>query len=443
MAEKRVQRRLAAILAADVVGYSRMMREDEAGTLAQLKVLRKEVFDPRTAEHSGRIVKTTGDGVLVEFASAVDATECAVKIQRVLARRNEDVPEGHRFELRIGINLGDVIVDGDDIYGDGVNVASRIEGLAEPGSVCISGSVHEQVKGKLDMSFDDLGPQQVKNIADPVRVYRAATTVAAADGDDRNSVIPVFNLPSIAVLPFDNLSGDPEQEYFSDGITEDLITALSHVRRFRVVARNSTFSYKGTSPDVRRVAEDLEARYVIEGSVRKAGSRIRVTAQLIEGDSGKHIWAERYDRDLEDIFAVQDELTMTLVGAITPGVGKAEQQRARQKPHGNLDAWDLYQRGMWHFRRRDRGDIDEAQALFERALLIDPEFAPAYTGCARAFYYRALYGFEEDDKQRALTAAAKAVELEGSDAEAHVALSRVYNIKRDHEAATSEAKALL
>ncbi len=434
-----VQRRLAAILAADVAGYSRLMGEDEEGTLATLTAHLKELIEPCIAEHRGRVVKTTGDGLLAEFASVVDAVRCAVAFQDGMAERNVDIPEDRRMEFRIGVNLGDVIVQGDDVFGDGVNVAARLEGLAEPGGVIVSGKVHEEVRNKLEFGFDDLGPQEVKNISEPVSAYRMTL---GAPNDSPKVFAPaetIFRLPSIAVLPFENMSGDPEQEYFSDGITEDLITALSHVRRFRVVARNSTFSYKGTSPDVRRVAEELEARYVIEGSVRKAGSRIRVTAQLIEGESGKHIWAERYDRNLEDIFAVQDELTKTLVGAIAPGVGRAEQQRARQKPPASLDAWDFYQRGMWHFRKRDRGGIDEAQALFERALLIDPGFGPAYTGCARAFYYRALYGFEEDDKQRALIAANKAVELEGSDAEAHVALSRVYNIKRDHEAAISEA----
>ncbi len=308
MAEKRVQRRLAAILAADVVGYSRLMGEDETGTLAQLKVLRKEVFDPRIADHSGRIVKTTGDGVLVEFASAVDATDCAIRIQRALARRNEDVPEGHRIELRIGINLGDIIVDGDDIYGDGVNVAARLEGLCDTGEVYVSAVVHDQVEAKIEATFEDLGEHNVKNIDKPIRVYRFPkwTALSATTKTETyiNQSLALPDKPSIAVLPFDNMSGDPEQEYFSDGISEDLITALSRIRHFNVIARNSTFSYKGTSPDIRQVSKELGARYIVEGSVRKSGNRVRVSAQLIDGTTGNHVWAERYDRDLEDIFAV-------------------------------------------------------------------------------------------------------------------------------------------
>ena len=350
MAEQRVQRRLAAILAADVVGYSRLMREDETGTLAQLKTLRKEVFDPRTAEHNGRIVKTMGDGVLVEFASAVDATECAVKIQRSLARRNEDVPEGHRIELRIGINLGDIVVDGEDIYGDGVNVAARLEGLCDTGEVYISAVVHDQVEGKIDAVFNDLGEHTVKNIDKPVRVYRvsdqADAPLKSATLEDPDKPLSLPDKPSVAVLPFENMSGDPEQEYFSDGITEDIITGLSRIRQFFVIARNTTFTYKAQSVDVQAIAKELGVRYVVEGSVRKVGERVRITAQLIDGERGSHIWAERYDRQLEDIFAVQDEITEKIVGVVGPEVMQAEIQRSTQGRSNNIHAWDEYLRGL-------------------------------------------------------------------------------------------------
>ena len=306
-----MERRLAAILAADVVGYSRLMREDEEGTLGRLKALRADLFDPRVAEHRGRIVKTTGDGALVEFASAVDAVRCALAVQADLAEREAGTPEDAAMVLRIGINLGDIMIEGDDIYGDGVNLAARLEGLAEPGGVCLSASVHEQVRHKLDLGFEDLGEQSVKNIAEPVRVYRIVPDApVAAPGGEASPTLP--DKPSIAVLPFDNISGDPEQEYLVDGITEDLITALSKIRWFFVIARNSTYTYKGQAVEVTQVAKDLGVRYVLEGSVRKAGNRVRVTAQLIDATTGRHVWAERYDREIEDIFDLQDEMTQTM-----------------------------------------------------------------------------------------------------------------------------------
>ncbi len=317
MAEERVQRRLAAILTADLVGYSRFMEADEEGTLARLKSLREELFDPKIAEHHGRIVKTTGDGVLVEFASAVDAVRCAVEVQRHLTERNNATPENQRLELRVGINVGDIIIEGEDIYGDGVNVAARLEGLAEPGMVYISGSVFDQVAGKLDAAFDDLGEQKVKNITKPVRVYRTRGQAGEETAyGDVSAVASLPDKPSIAVLPFNNLSGDPDQEYFADGMTEDIITGLTRFRSLFVIARNSTFAYKGKSPDVREVARDLGVRYILEGSVRRGGERIRITGQLIDAATGNHLWAEHYDRELEDIFAVQDEVTEAIVAAI-------------------------------------------------------------------------------------------------------------------------------
>ena len=314
MAEERVQRRLAAIFAADMVAYSRLMEADETGTIARQKAHRAELVDPQIASHGGRIVKTTGDGMLVEFGSVVDATQCAVAIQRAMAEREADVGEEHRIQYRIGINLGDIVIDGDDILGDGVNVAARLEGLAEPGGVYISDVVHQSVAGKLDVAFEDLGEQQVKNISKPVHAYRVMLDGAPAAPSAAPLALP--DKPSIAVLPFDNLSGDPEQEYFTDGITEDIITSLSHLRQLYVTARNSTFSYKGQAMDVQLVASELGVRYVLEGSVRKSNNQVRITTQLIDGETGNHLWAERYDRALADIFAVQDEITQTVVGAL-------------------------------------------------------------------------------------------------------------------------------
>jgi adenylate cyclase len=421
MAEERAQRRLAAILAADVVGYSRLMREDETGTLAQLKVLRKEVFDPRTAEHSGRIVKTTGDGALVEFASAVDATECAIKIQRALARRNEDVPEVHRIELRIGINLGDIIVDGEDIYGDGVNVAARLEGLCEVGEVYISAAVHDQVEGKIGAAFEDLGERTVKNIDKPIRVYRistkpksveAATTASEADS--------LFERPAVAVLPFENIGGDPEQEYFADGLTEDIITALSLWRSFPVIARNSTFTYKGRSVKVQEVAEELGARYVLEGSVRKGGDRVRVTAQLIDAETGHHVWAERYDRDLEDIFAVQDEITQAIVSTLPGRMEDAGRVRAQRKRNPDMTAYDHLLLGLERFNRFSREDNVQARQHSQMAVDRDPLFARAHTLLAATHLWDILmYAQDDGSLDKAFKSVEAALGLDDGDSWSH------------------------
>ncbi len=329
-----MERRLAAILASDVVGYSRLIRADEEGTLAALKDLRAELIDPTLAEHNGRIVKLMGDGMLAEFASVVDAVRAAVETQRAVAERNADIQEEKRIEFRVGINLGDVVIDGDDIQGDGINVAARLEGMAEPGGICVSGMVYEGVRDRIDIPFVDMGEQEVKNIDRPVRVWRwiaeAEVTVSVSAEAEEPLALP--DKPSIAVLPFTNMSGDPEQEYFADGIAEDIITALSYISGLFVVARNSTFAYKGCSSDVRRIARELGAGYLVEGSVRKAGHRVRITAQLIDGATGGHLWAERYDRDLEDIFALQDEVTGTIAARIEPELGAVERQRAERKP---------------------------------------------------------------------------------------------------------------
>jgi TolB-like protein len=313
----RVERRLAAILAADVAGYSRLMGEDEEGTLAALKAIRRELGDPKIAEHKGRIVKTTGDGLLVEFHSVVDAVRCAVEVQRAMAERNAGAPAEKRIEFRFGIHQGDIIVENGDIFGGGVNLAARLEGLAEPGGICVSGRVHADAAGKVDVAFDDLGEQSLKNIARPLRVYRVRLGEVPA-ADTPAPALPLPDKPSIAVLPFQNMSGDPEQEYFADGMVEEIITALSRIRWLFVIARNSTFKYKGRAVDVKQIGRELGVRYVLEGSVRKGGSRVRITAQLIDALSGAHLWADRFDGSLEDVFELQDKVAIGVAGVIEP-----------------------------------------------------------------------------------------------------------------------------
>jgi adenylate cyclase len=444
VSQERPQRRLAAIIAGDVVGYSKMMGQDEIGTLTRLKALRAEFLHPKIAEYGGRIVKTTGDGTLIEFPSAVDAVLHAVDVQRGMAERNAGRPTDQQVHIRLGINVGDIIIDQDDIYGDGVNVAARLEALAEPGGICVSARVYDYVRGRLDVAFDDLGRQAVKNIAEAVHVYRIRLSVgAAARAVEAPGSLPLPNKPSIAVLPFVNMSGDSEQEYFADGISEDLITALSRIRWFFVIARNSSFAYKGRSPDIREVARALGVAYVLEGSVRKAGNRVRITAQLIDGLSGNHVWAQRYDRDLEDIFAVQDEITATLVGAIEPELGKAERERAQANRPDDLRAWDLYQRGLWHTYKRTREDLAEAQRLFRQAIEIDPGMARAYAAAEEAFFFQFVGGYVDTlagTKADAVRFAEKAVELDGQDAFNRYALGRVLTLVRRHDSAVFELR---
>src|SRR6516165_4610147 len=399
MAEERVERRLTAILAADVAGYSRLMGADEEGTLAALKTLRREVADPKINEHRGRIVNTTGDGLLSEFASVVDAVRCAIEVQREMAARNAGVRAERRIDFRIGINLSDIIIDDNDIFGDGVNIAARLEALAEPGGICVSRMVRDQVRDKLAISFEDMGEQQVKNIARPVRAYRAVL----AESAERPSILsdmappqPLPDRPSIAVLPFNNVSGDPEQEYFVDGITEDIITALSKWRWFLVIARNSTFAYKGKPVDLKEVGRDLGVRYVLEGSTRRAGQRVRISSQLIDIATGTHLWAERYDRDLTDIFAVQDDISSRVVAAIEPALSRAESQRVIAKRPEHMGAWDYCQRGFWHVHKGTRSDGETAYGLFERGLALDPNLADAHLGLARALIVQWNYGSVED-----------------------------------------------
>ena len=444
MAIERVQRRLAAILAADVVGYSRMMEADEAGTLARLKTLRSELFDPKTEQFDGRIFKNTGDGALAEFGSAVDAVQCAIEIQRGLAQRNSTEPEDRRIVLRIGVNLGDVMVEGDDIHGDGVNVAARLEGLCEPGMVYVSGSVFDQVAGKLDAAFDDLGEQMVKNISKPVRIYRArGETGEEATYGDVSAVASLPDKPSIAVLPFNNLSGDPDQEYFADGMTEDIITGLSRFRSLFVTARNSTFAYKGKSPDVREVARDLGVRYILEGSVRRRGERIRITGQLIDAETGNHLWAERYDRELEDIFAVQDEVTEAIVAAIAPEIGDVERERAQRKAPDSLDAWGLYQRGLAAYYSSTEEGLTSAIEQFDRVNEVDPTFAPAFAMATEA-RWRYVLQFVPDDRGEVLNQAReKAYEAITLDPRDPLCLrndGRVHSMLGDHDVAIAKVE---
>jgi adenylate cyclase len=386
----RAERRLAAILAADIAGYSRLIGADEEGTLSRLRSIRAEVIDSSIAAHRGRLVKTTGDGLLVEFASVVDALRCASEIQQAMAGRNAETPTAERIDFRIGINVGDVVVEDGDIFGDGVNVAARLEGLAEPGGICVSARVQEDAAGRLDLIFDDLGEQKLKNIARPVRAYRVAA-LETASVTAALTLLPLPDKPSIAVLPFQNMSGDPEQEYFADGMVEEIITALSRLRWFFVIARNSTFAYKGRAVDVKQVGRELGVRYVLEGSVRKSGSRIRVTAQLVEAETGNHVWAERYDRDLSDIFAVQDEITERVVAAIEPELYAAEYVRSQTKPPDSLDAWECVIRALSFIGQGTRDENTEAETLCRRAIAITPDYGRAHSLLAWVLMRRATF----------------------------------------------------
>ena len=380
--EPRTARRLAAILAADVAGYSRLMGADEEGTLSALKGHRRELIDPLIAQHQGRIVKTTGDGLLIEFASIVDAVRCAVVMQQGMKDRNANFEETERIRFRVGINVGDVIVDENDIFGDGVNVAARIEALAEPGEICVSATVREHVGEKLPIGYVDLGEYTVKNIARPVHVFRIETRVESAPttvpAKSEQAMLALPDRPSIAVLPFANMSGDPEQEYFSDGMVEDIITGLSRIKWLFVIARNSSFTYKGKSVDVKQVGRELGVRYILEGSVRKAANRVRVTGQVVEGETGRHVWAERYDRTLEDIFALQDELTTSVVAAIEPSLRLAEIERVKRKRPDNLDAYDLVLRAMPDVYPAMPDRAAKALPLLEKAIEIEPDYAAAH-----------------------------------------------------------------
>jgi adenylate cyclase len=435
-------RRLAAILAADVVGYSRLMGLDEAGTVQALREHRSAA-DPVISEHGGRIVKTTGDGLLIEFSSVVGAVECALALQRLAAERDAGTPAERRMEWRIGVHIGDVLIEGDDILGDGVNIAARLEGIAEPGGICISEDALRQVRGKVEAEFADHGEQNLKNIALPVRVYRVRPASASEPHVAQTSSLPLPDKPSVAVLPFTNMSSDPEQEYLADGIAEDIITALSRYPALFVIARNSSFSYKGRAVDVKLVGRELGVRYVLEGSVRKAGRRIRATAQLVEAETGRHVLAERYDRDLADIFAVQDEITEAVTIAIAPAIANAEQRRALRKPPGSLDAWASYQRGLWHVRRANQSDNALAQKFFQQAIDLDPTFAGGYKGLSNALIHASLdFHMHDLPATRAVAEdlARQAVALDSTDAEALARLSNALLLRGDYRNALAEAE---
>ena len=424
MASDKVERRLAAILAADVVGYSRLMGEDEAGTLATLKAVRTEVIEPLIAAHRGRVVKLMGDGLLAEFQSAVDAVECAVAWQGGLGQRQGETP----LRFRIGINLGDIIIDDGDLYGDGVNIAARLEGLASPGGIALSQVVHDQVNGKVDASLEDTGEHTVKNIAKPIRVYRVRLDGPTAETGSETAAPAPSEKPSIAVLPFTNMSGDPEQQYFSDGITEDIITELSRFTTLEVVARNSTFVYRDQAVDVSEVGRKLGARYLLEGSLRKAGNRIRLTAQLIDVKTGKHVWAERYDRELEDIFAIQDELVHAIVATLAGRLREADAKRSLMKPPDSLAAYDCYLRALELDRKYEIESSLEGLELAKKAIELDPNFARAHAMLATSIV--TIGWFQIDSSQshedEVLRIAKTAVSLDPQDSFCHWALGLVY-----------------
>ena len=416
--ESRTARRLAAIFAADVVGYSRLMGADEEGTLAALKSHRQELIDPLIAQHQGRIVKTTGDGLLIEFASIVDAVRCAVVMQQGIKDRNANIEEGRRLRFRIGINVGDVIVDDGDIFGDGVNVAARLEALAAPGEICVSATVREHVGDKLPIGFSDLGQHQVKNIARPVHVYRIETRLAsepAAGIAPESPMLALPDRPSIAVLPFTNMSGDAEQDYFADGMVEDIITGLARIKWLFVIARNSSFAYKGRTVDVKQAGRELGVRYLLEGSVRRGGRRVRVTGQLVETESGRHVWAERYDRTLDDIFALQDELTMSVVAAIEPSLRQAEAERVKRKRPDNLDAYDLVLRAMPEVYAAMPDNAARGLPLVERALALEPDYALAHGFAAWCHEILFLRGGACEENRLAAASHARAAIAHGRD----------------------------
>jgi adenylate cyclase len=445
VAETRLNRRLTAILAADIVGYSRLMRADEAGTLEALRNCRSRSIDPAIAEHHGRVVKTTGDGFLAEFASVVDAVQCAVAIQNALGERNAVLAAEKQMVLRIGINVGDVIIEDSDIYGDGVNLAARLEEIAEPGGIFVSRAVYDQVRDKLPLRFDDLGERAVKNISRPIRIFsviladRPPPAAALAKAQDAAAA----DRPSIVVLAFQNMSGDPEQEYFSDGIAEDIITDLSKISSLLVIARNSAFAYKGRAVDLRSVSRELGVRYVLEGSVRKAGKRIRVNAQLIDGASGGHVWAERYDRDLTDIFAVQDELTRQIVDALSVKLTKSEQRQLQRRPTENLEAYDQFLRARENFFAHTRASVGQARRQLEMAITLDPRFSAAYGLLAMINHIESINVWSASSERSLDTAhelALKAVEIDDGDPVAHCALASTRLWRREHDKALVEAK---
>jgi adenylate cyclase len=434
-----LERRLAAILAADVVGYTRLMGADETGTLRRLTELRQQVLEPLIAEHHGRVVKLMGDGLLVEFGSVVNALTCAVAWQNGVAEREAETDEDRRLQFRIGINLGDVIVEGDDIFGDGVNIAARLEGLAEPGGICLSGDVFRQAKGKMEAEFEDMGEQDLKNVAEPVRVYRIAgdRSVNGSTSPARDP-LPLPDKPSVAVLPFENKSGDPDQEYFADGLTENIITGLTRFREILVIGVKSILIVQEQASDLREIGRTLGVAHIVEGSVRKAGNRVRVTAQLVEAATGHRLWGENYDRDLDDIFAVQDEVTNIIVGTLAGQIEHLELRRAATKPAEDPVAYDCLLRGRQCLSRYTKDGELEARQHFERALELDPNYAAAYAGLSISHLHEYEANWSEspeDALERASTLAQKAVDLDGADSSARYAISLVCYYRGQHELA--------
>lgn len=441
MVQERAKRRLAAILAADVVGYSRLLEEDEGGTLVAVKARRRDILDPLLAEHHGRIVKVMGDGVLVEFGSAVNAVTCAMELQRRIAVSNDGLAEGRQIALRIGINLGDVIIEGGDLYGDGVVIAVRIQAMAAPGGISVSRAVYDQVGNKLPIAFEDLGPCEVKNIKKPVHVYRVAARHEPASASNE---LPLPKKPSIAVLPFTSMSADIEQGFFADGLTEDLITELSKAPGLFVIARHSCFAFKNKSADVRQVARDLGVRYILEGSARRAASRIRINAQLIDArEGGGHLWAERFDRDLADVFALQDEVVAHIVEAL---LGKlAVRELPERKPPKSVEAYDLCVRARFLWQRSMSEEGREARRLFEQAIALDPDYAEAHAYLAWTHWMGWVNWFEDVDPHRrlALEIAQRAVALDPNDPFAHGVLGYVLRYEHDYENSAAEIEMAL
>jgi adenylate cyclase len=433
-----MERRLTAILAADVVGYSRLMGEDETSTLAALKTLRAELVDPKVAEHQGRIVKLTGDGMLVEFPSVVNAVACAADVQRGMRGRNAGVPQEQQIEFRMGVNVGDVIVEGGDIFGDGVNVAARLESIAPPGGIAVSQSVRDQLGKRLGFTFEDMGERRLKNIERPIRVYSISLDTPSSRQADAAAATTEEEKPSIAVLPFNNMSGDPEQEYFSDGITEDIITDLSKVSGLSVVARNTAFTYKGKSVEVSEVAKRLGVDFVVEGSVRKAGSRVRVTGQLINAKDDRHVWADRYDRDLTDIFVIQDEITHAIVEQLKVKLLPQEKKVIAQAPTSNVEAYTYYLRGRDFFHRESKRYFQLARLMFTKAVELDPLYARAYAGIADCDSFLFLYCREDIPVDSILETSAKALALDDKLAEAHASRGTALSLLHQYDEATAE-----
>ena len=441
-----MERRLAAIFAADVAGFSRLVGADEEGTVARLQSHRRELIEPKIAEHQGRLVKTTGDGVLVEFASPVRALRCAIDVQHGMAKRNADIPEGKRIEFRIGINLGDVVVEEDgDIFGDGVNVAARLENIAEPGTVFISRTVRDFVTDAAELALEDLGERELKNIVRPVQVFRIAPpthVVAAAQAP----APAVPQKPSIAVLPFTNMSGDAEQEYFSDGMTEDLITDLSKVSALFVIARNSSFAYKGRAVKVQEIGRDLGVRFVLEGSIRNSGNRVRIAAQLIDAESGGHLWAERFDRDLTDIFATQDEVVEKIVRALAVTLTHGEEKRLRRRGTENVAAYEAVLRARELLGGATRETVAQARAMYRRAIELDPTYAVPHAGLAATGVSNYVSDWADDpdaELDQAERWARRALELDDSEPFAHMALGHVMLWRRDHDGALAEFRSMI